>query len=303
MNRDLMAITSESNICGAQSLCMDFRNAPATTSRKRRTFAVAQSIQGRGKLISSDIDLSATIVVGSVVFFAFFVRGVSGFGSATIAIPLMAHVVPLKLAVPLLLVLDFLATLATLRIDRHLVDQTEVRRLIPYAVIGVVVGALLLTRLAPGYLLAGLGTLVIFFGARTLSNPAGDTPVSHWWAMPAGLTGGVFGGMFGSGAATPYVIYLSHRLRDKRRVRATFSGFAFFDYGFRIVTFIATGLLLQWTLGPLFAIGIPAMATGLYLGNRLHHRISNEQALRVIGVLLILCGLSLLAKVWLTGTA
>ena len=99
------------------------------------------------------------------------------------------------------------------------------------------------------------------------------------------------------------MIYLTHRLRDKRRVRTTFSGFAFFDYGFRIVAFIATGLLLQWALGPLFAIGIPAMAAGLYLGNRVHHRISNEQALRVISVLLILSSLSLLAKVWLTGTA
>lgn len=254
-------------------------------------------------MFNTGIDLIAAAVVGGVVFFAFFVRGVSGFGSATIAIPLMAHVVPLKLAVPLLLVLDFLSTLATIRIDRSLVEKSEVRRLIPYAMIGVIVGALLLTRLAPEYLLAGLGALVIFFGVRTLVNPLGDAPVSHWWALPAGFTGGVFGGMFGSGAAMPYVIYLTHRLRDKRRVRATFSGFAFFDYGFRVVTFIATGLLLQWALGTLLAIGIPAMALGLYLGNRVHHRISNEQALRVIGVLLILSGLSLLAKVWLTGTA
>jgi uncharacterized membrane protein YfcA len=138
---------------------------------------------------------------------------------------------------------------------------------------------------------------------RTLANPVGDTPVSHWWAMPAGLTGGVFGGMFGSGAATPYMIYLTHRLREKSRVRATFSGFAFFDYGFRILTFVTTGLLLQLALGTLLAIGIPTMALGLYLGNRVHHRISNDQALRIIGVLLIVSGLSLLAKVWFTGRA
>lgn len=245
------------------------------------------------------LDPTAAAVVGAVIFFAFFVRGVSGFGSATIAIPLLAHVISLKLAVPLLLLLDFISTLVTMRIDRDLVEKSEVRRLIPFAVIGVIIGATLLIRLSPAHLLTGLGLLVMFFGVRTLFNPAGDRPVSHYWAAPAGLTGGIFGGMFGSGAATPYVIYLTHRLRDKRRVRATFSAFAFFDYGFRILAFIATGVLLQFSLGVLLVIGIPALAIGQYLGNLIHHRISNAQALRVIGVLLLFSGLSLLAKVWI----
>ena len=250
---------------------------------------------------NAELDPVAAIVVGVVVLFAFLVRGVSGFGSATIAIPLMAHVVPLKLAVPLLLILDFLSTLATIRIDRSQVDKTEVRRLIPWSMLGVVLGALLLVRLPPQYLLAGLGALVMFFGVRTLISPVGDSPASSWWAAPAGLTGGIFGGMFGSGAATPYMIYLTHRLRDKRRVRATFSGFAFFDYGFRLITFFFTGLLLQWALGIVLLVSVPAMAAGLYFGNRIHDRISNVQVLRVIGLLLILSGFSLLAKVWLSG--
>lgn len=248
-----------------------------------------------------ELSPEAAALVGAVVFFAFFVRGVSGFGSATIAIPLMVHVVPLKLAVPLLLVLDFLATLATIRIDREHVNKTEVKRLIPWAMIGVITGALLLVRLPPEILLTGLGVLVIIFGIRTLLKPVGDQPVSQWWSVPAGFTGGFFGGMFGSGAATPYMIYLTHRLGDKRNVRATFSGFAFFDYGFRLLTFLFTGLLLQWALGIVLAISVPAMAAGLYIGNRIHHRISNERALQVIGVMLVLSGLSLVVKVLWTG--
>ena len=246
----------------------------------------------------AELPLESAAIVAAVVFFAFFVRSVSGFGSATIAIPLLAHVVPMRLAVPLLLLLDFVSTVATMRIDRALVDRTEVRRLIPFAVAGVVVGASLLVRLPAAYLLSGLGVLVMIFGVRTLIRPSEDEPVSAYWAAPAGFAGGVFGGMFGSGAATPYVVYLTHRLRDKRKVRATFAGFAFFDYGFRIIAFIVTGVLLQLSLVTLLAIGIPAMAIGQYLGNRVHHQISNEQALRVIGVLLILSGISLLAKVW-----
>jgi uncharacterized membrane protein YfcA len=247
----------------------------------------------------SELPLLSAAIVGAVVFFAFFVRGVSGFGSATIAIPLLAHVIPLKLAVPLLLLLDFLSTLATMRIDRASVEKPEVRRLIPFAIVGVLIGATLLVRLPPVYLLTGLGVLVMVFGARTLLDPSSDESISKYWAAPAGLTGGIFGGMFGSGAATPYVIYLTHRLRDKRRVRATFSAFAFFDYGFRILAFIFTGVLLQVPLVLLMAIGVPATALGQYLGNMIHDRISNEQALRVIGVLLIVSGVSLLIKAWM----
>ena len=95
----------------------------------------------------------------------------------------------------------------------------------------------------------------------------------------------------------PYMIYLTHRLRDKRSVRATFSGFAVLDYTFRLVTFFFTGLLLQRALGVVLLISVPAMAAGFYLGNKIHHCISNEQALRVIAVLLIFSGLSLIAKV------
>ena len=246
-----------------------------------------------------DLDPSSAAAVAVIVFAAFFVRGVSGFGSATIAIPLLAHVVPLRLAVPVLLLLDFLATLATLHIDRGFIDKAEIRRLIPFAILGVVVGATLLIRLSASFLLSALGCLVIVFGVRTLLAPTGNTPISPAWAAPAGFTGGLFGGMFGSGAATPYMIYLTHRLRDKRKVRATFTGFAIFDYGFRIATFTATGLLLDRSLGVLLALSIPAAALGQFAGDRVHHRISNERALQVIGVLLVASGLSLIAKVWL----
>lgn len=236
----------------------------------------------------------AALAIGAILLFAFFVRGVSGFGSATIAIPLLVHVVPLTLAVPLLLALDFLATLATLRIDRRLVQRSEVAALLPCAVIGVALGASLLIRLPADVLLAALGALVVAFGARTLLDPTGGAPVSRVWAIPAGLSGGMLGGLFGSGAATPYVMYLTRRLRDKRRVRATFSGFALLDYGFRLMVFTATGLLLQPQLLAPLLVGLAAMALGLYLGDRVHHRISNEQALRVIGVVLLGSGAALL---------
>jgi hypothetical protein len=242
--------------------------------------------------------LSAEVLAASsfIVFIAFFVRGVSGFGSATVAIPLLAHVIPLKLAVPLLLVHDLLSTIATVTIDRRAIDRSEILRLLPPSVAGVIVGVTLLVTLPAAPLLGMLGALVIVFGIRTLLNPHGSAPISRLWALPAGFAGGALGGAFGSGAATPSMIYLTHRLADKSRVRGTFSAFAIIDYSFRVVTFAATGLLLNRELFVLVALTLPAMALGLYVGNRLHGRISSERALKVIGALLVASGVALLWK-------
>jgi uncharacterized protein len=242
--------------------------------------------------------LSTEVLVASsvIVFLAFFVRGISGFGSATIAIPLLAHFVALKIAVPLLLIHDLLSTLATVTIDRRAIDKSEIRALLPPTLIGVVIGVTLLVTLPAQPLLATLGALVIMFGIRTHVNPQGHKRISRLWAIPAGFTGGALGGAFGSGAATPAMIYLTHRLADKSRVRGTFSGFAIFDYSFRVITFAVTGLLLSRELLFLVAITLPAMALGLYLGNKLHGRISNERAMKVIGALLVGSGMALLWK-------
>lgn len=242
--------------------------------------------------------MSAGVLIASsaIVFLAFFVRGISGFGSATIAIPLLAHFIALKLAVPLLLIHDLLSTLATVSIDRRAVDRSEILWLLPPSIAGVIIGVTLLVTVPAQPLLAALGALVIVFGIRTLINPQGDKRISRLWAIPAGLAGGALGGAFGSGAATPSMIYLTHRLADKSRVRGTFSGFAIFDYTLRIIIFAVAGVLLSDDLLLLVSVTLPAMMLGLYTGNKLHGRISTNQAFKVIGTLLVVSGLSLLWK-------
>lgn len=237
------------------------------------------------------------VATAAIVFAAFLARGVTGFGSATIAIPLLVHFIALQVAVPLLLLLDFASSVVLVRLDRSKVDRREVVWMLPFAMCGVVLGVTLLVNLPLAWLLATLGIAVILFGVRALlAEQPGAKPVSRAWVVPAGLAGGTLGGMFGSGAATPFMIYLTHRLSDRMRVRATFSAFAFFDYGFRLAVFALAGLLFSAGFAEAVAAGLPAMAAGLALGNRIHGRISDAAAKKTIGVLLILGGALLLAK-------
>lgn len=233
----------------------------------------------------------------AILLAAYFIRGITGFGSGLIAVPLLAHLLPLQFVVPLCLVLDFSASLALSRHGRRQVRWDEIRPLLPFTVAGIVLGALLLLNLPREPLLTGLGLFVMLFGLRYVFNIHGEGAISRLWAMPAGLLGGMIGALFGTGGP-PYVIYLTHRLRDKFELRATFSGLFLLEGALRILTFLVAGLLLQARLFQVLLLAIPVMAAGLYLGNKVHVGISQRQMILLIGLLLVVSGGSLLWRAW-----
>ena len=214
-----------------------------------------------------------------------------------IAVPLLAHFLPLQFVVPFVLVLDFTASIALGGKIRDQIDWNELKPLLPFGAAGVLLGVTLLIQMPREPLLIGLGIFVLIFGARTLLNIHGEKPISRLWAVPAGLTGGTVGALFGTGGP-PYIIYLSHRLKDKTKLRATFSGLFTLEGGLRVVTFLATGLLLQGGMFTALLAALPIMALGLYLGHRVHLGISSRQMLKLIGALLIGSGASLIWKAW-----
>ena len=228
---------------------------------------------------------------------AYFIRGITGFGSGLIAIPLLAHFLPLTFVVPMVLVLDLVASIVLSRHMRLQVRWDEIRLLLPTTIVGMLIGAVLLVNLPREPLLVGLGLFVIFFSLRYLFNVHGEKLISRWWALPTGLGGGMINALFGTGGP-PYVVYLTHRLHDKTEFRSTLSGLFMLDGTLRVVTFLTMGLLLQAEMFSSLLMALPLMGFGLYLGNKVHLGISHRQQLAIIGVLLLISGGSLLWKAW-----
>ncbi len=232
-----------------------------------------------------------------ILLFAYFLRGITGFGSGLIAIPLLAHFLPLTFVVPMVLVLDFVASIVLSSHTRMLVRWDEIRILLPPSIIGILAGSVMLVSLPREPLLVSLGLFVIFFGLRYVFNVHSENPISRWWSIPTGLSGGLIGALFGTGGP-PYVVYLSHRLHDKTQLRGTLSGLFLIDGAFRLITFLILGLLLQPEMFSSILIGLPVTAIGLYLGNKVHLGITHRQQLAIIGSLLLVSGGSLLWKAW-----
>jgi hypothetical protein len=234
----------------------------------------------------------------TILLLAYFVRGISGFGSGLIAVPLLALRFPLPDVVPFMLIMDFSASALVGGVTFKHVEWLEIRRLLPVSLVGVVLGASLLVSLPASILLTILGGFVLAFALRSLLvRPGKFQPVTTYWAYPAALTGGAVGGLFGTGGP-PYVIYLSHRVQDKTALRATLSGLFFLEGLIRIMTFLAVGLLHGSTVWTHCLMAAPIIIAALYVGSHVHTRLSNAQMTRLIGGLLLISSGSLLIKAW-----
>jgi uncharacterized membrane protein YfcA len=236
------------------------------------------------------------VLVLFILMSAYFIRGITGFGSGLISVPLLALSQPLQFAVPLVLGLDFTASLVLGGTNRTKANWGEIKLLLPFGVIGACVGAYALLTFPTAPVLLTLGAFTMFFGFRNIFGLQPVGQVSRVWAIPAGLIGGAAGALFGTGSP-PYIMYLTRRLLDKGEVRATFSWLIAIDGGFRLGLFLFAGLLLDSKLQIAYALGLAPMALGLYIGNKVHLDMTSAGMLRVVGALLVLSGAMLFLKV------
>lgn len=230
-----------------------------------------------------------------IVLLAYTVFGLTGFGSSITAMPLLVQVIPLKLAVPLMLMFDLCSGLLMGMRNRRVIDRKELLRLIPYMLVGMAIGVFALVKVPERFLLLVLGTFILAYSAWSLLLKRAPQPLAAGWSAPLGMAGGMFTALFGTGGPI-YTIYLARRLDDKAVLRATISALIFTTSISRLVFFSSVGLLKQDSLFALAAVLLPCSLFGLYLGNRLHSRLPAQRVVQAIWVILIAGGLSLVAR-------
>jgi uncharacterized membrane protein YfcA len=230
-----------------------------------------------------------------VIVAAYIVLAVGGFGSALISIPLLALLLPVKLVVPVVLLVDLTATLATGMRFRQDVAWAEIKPIIPTMLIGLIAGVTLLVKLPARWVLTSLGLFILGYGLYSLVYHERTRMHSRWWSIPTGVVGGVISGLFGMGGPV-YVMYLAGRIVDPSRLRATLSAIFSTNTAARLGLFLFSGLLVQKQVWTTAACLLPFMALGLFIGHRLHLRLNRSQIGRLISLLLLATGAGVLWK-------
>ena len=230
------------------------------------------------------------VIAGYTVF------GLSGFGATSIAIPILAHFLPLSYLVPLMAVLDIACAALIGRQGRAQVSKSELGWLIPCMFVGFVAGATLLVGVPDRWLRAALGAFAVTVGLYSILNPTLYRTISQLWAIPAGITGGAAATVFGAGGPI-YATYLSGRLRDKGEIRATVATIISVSSFTRAIVYAFAGLLLHFAtfVGVIFLA--PFVWIGFRIGRRIHVGLTQEQMRRAVGSVLVLTGTSLLLRV------
>ena len=233
----------------------------------------------------------AVVLLGYVIF------GMVGFGATITNAPLLAQLLPLRFVVPLTLLLDLFASITLGARMRGQADRAELRRILPATGLGLALGLFLLIRLPERVLLLLLGCFVLYAGFSSLARRPGAARLHPAWAIPAGIMGGAFSALYGTGGPI-YTIYLSRRIAGKSVFRATMARLILTVGLVRIVLFAASGLLAQDYLLLAALLLVPFAALGLVLGNWLHQRLPARRILLLVYVLIIVNGAALIVRTW-----
>ena len=235
-------------------------------------------------------------ILGATIAGAYTVFGLTGFGAAMIAVPILVQFFPLQVVVPMLLLLDLVATTVVGLHNWNSVSRTELLRLVPFMMVGVALGTTVLAKVESRWLLVGLGLFVLAMTARTLmASSARMDCAAKGWSVPAGVIGGVFSALFGTGGPV-YTMYLSRRLPEIDKFRSTIAAVILFSAVMRLLAFAGGGLLQQEELLRSAVFAMPFGLVGLTAGSRLRRHISADAVKRALLVFLCASGASVLVR-------
>lgn len=238
---------------------------------------------------------AAALALVPIGFLGALVYGVTGFGSALVTIPLATHFVPLPFALAVFVLQDFSSALRVASENPRHAVKAEVARMVPLMVVGTIAGTGLLLILPRQASMFALGVFVLLYGAWSLLQRGVPRVVNERWAYVAGFSGGVVGMLFGAGGP-PYAIYLSHRGLSKEQFRSTLTLNSIFSVGFRVVALASAGLLFRTGVWMAAVLVVPTALLAIVLASRFFRHISRELLLKLVALLLLATGVSLIVR-------
>ncbi len=233
-----------------------------------------------------ELTLTQILIAVSIIFIAYFVASITGFGDGLISVPLLALIVDIKMVIPILAITGIILNLDILRRNKTYLNQIykNVIYIILGGIVGVAIGTFLLSSYNDNFLQRFLGFLILIFALNTLFNRSFNIPKNRFLDFIAGLFSGFLQGAFNINSP-PLVIYYSNQKIEKTLFRATliliFSIVGIWQISFLIVT----NLIDVFTILSSVTL-IPIILLASYLGHRVHLTINQKVFNILVSVLL-----------------
>ncbi|MEN8188754.1 MAG: sulfite exporter TauE/SafE family protein [Thermodesulfobacteriota bacterium] len=231
-------------------------------------------------------------LIGAVFLLAGFVQGMSGFGAALVAIPLLTLLIDIKVGVPLCILNSIvITTFLTLRLKKHL-DRERILPLCLAAIPGVGLGTLLLKHAASASIQTAMGVLLCSYCIYSLFVRPGPQNLHRIWGYVAGFLTGAISAAFSTGGP-PTIIYTALTGWKKDEIKATLTGFFLFNSCLTATVHVIGGITTVEVLG-YFLITAPLTLLGTLFGSLYYDRISRQSYLTLIFTFLFLMGMMMI---------
>jgi uncharacterized membrane protein YfcA len=220
----------------------------------------------------------------------------SGFGAGfgSLAVPMMALAVTVPQAAAILMPVLLLMDLLGMAAFRKNVDRRLLRFLIPFGLLGIVVGALLF-KVLDARVVAGIvgGFTLLFLARRLLFPPRPDSPPPpQWLGALLTLTSG-FTSFIAHAGGPPINAYVIPLRLSPLQFTGTMAFFFFFINLAKWIPYAWLGLLDVRNMTTSLAL-LPFAPIGVWAGVRIAHRIKPLLFYRMLYAGMFLTGLKLL---------
>lgn len=223
-------------------------------------------------------------------------KGGMGGGLGVVAVPMMSLAIPPAQAAAILLPILCVMDLFALWGFRGVYDRTNLRILLPAALLGVATGALSYNALSEGDIKLMVGLTALLFAANWLIRQLGGLELKATSARP--IAGRFFGALAGftsfsvHAGGPPVDMYLLPQRMDKSLfVGTTVIFFTVVNY-VKLVPYAWLGLLDTGNLST--SLGLMILAPiGIYLGIWMHRRVRESWFYLLCYGLLLVAGLKL----------
>ncbi|MFC2157287.1 sulfite exporter TauE/SafE family protein [Acidobacteriota bacterium] len=234
-----------------------------------------------------------------ILFLAAFVRSSLGFGDAVVAMPLLALVVDIKTATPVVALFATTIAISILLRNWQKTDLRATLHLVISSLLGIPLGLLIVKNLPEVILKVILGSIILLYGIYRFFKPGlklkKDIPiVSFLFGFIAGILGGAY-----NTNGPPVVIYGTLRHWTPENFRATMQGY-FLPTGLLIT--ISHGVTGLWTsvVFKHYIVALPFVLLAVFLGGKFHHAAGAERFDRYVNSAIVLMGLLLILRVLFT---
>jgi hypothetical protein len=230
----------------------------------------------------------------AVIFLATLIRSAFGFGEALVAVPLLALLIPVKVAAPVAVLVSITVAGVVLLQDWHEVHVGSAWRLVVSTLFGTPFGLLVLTTVAEPVVKAALAAVIIAFSTYRLIGRSRFVLEDDRLAWLFGFGAGVLGGAYGMNGP-PLVVYGALRGWSPERFRATLQGY--------FLPASLVGMGGYWLAGlwvpavtRYYLTSLPVVLAATFLGRVVNRCMDARQFLLYVHIGLIMIGTILLIQ-------